>query len=473
MNFFSKALVFQHIISNVSSNSIRGSNKIKRHRQTSSSIFSVNVKPQTRIIGGEEADVDRYSYAVSLQDYIGHFCGGSLIAPDVVLSAAHCQGGSYDVVIGRHDLTDNDGEVIGMKEELPHRDYNSFNTDNDYMLVILDHAPEANVDLVRVASDEVDVGTSVTVMGWGDTHISSNIQQLADRLMEVEVETISNEECDESEGKIGGWTDSYKDEITDNMICAKDSGEDACQGDSGGPLVIKGNNYDTQIGVVSWGIGCAHKDFPGVYARVSEKYNWIRAVVCDKSSDPPSYFDCDDGDGVTTTAATAAVSTGATSTTGSTTSTTNSGGNQQYWRSIMTEDFEGGMGSFRASSGGTKHVVQDKGRSGLVNIQEDSSVSSEINLEGKTYSKFKVDFSFLTLHMDDDDSFCFEFKSNSSGWKRSPDTCWSGDFTNKRWEDMSFEFDAPNTESLEIRFQCMSDHKHDDVLIDKVSCEAH
>ena len=69
--------------------------------------------------------------------------------------------------------------------------------------------------------------------------------------MEVEVETISNEECDESKGKIGGWTDLYKDEITDNMICAKDSGEDACQGDSGGPLVIKGNNYDTQIGVVS------------------------------------------------------------------------------------------------------------------------------------------------------------------------------------------------------------------------------
>ena len=108
--------------------------------------------------------------------------------------------------------------------------------------------------------------------------------------------------------------------------------------------------------------------------------------------------DCDDGDGVTTTAATAALSTGATSTTGSTTSSTNSGGNQLYWRSIMTEDFEGGMGSFRASSGGTKHVVQDKGRSGLVNIQEDSSASSNIDLKGKTYSTFKVVFSFLTLH---------------------------------------------------------------------------
>ena len=60
-------------------------------------------KLDTRIIGGSEATEDRYSFVVSLQDHIGHFCGGSLIAKDVVLTAAHYQGGSYDVVLGRHD----------------------------------------------------------------------------------------------------------------------------------------------------------------------------------------------------------------------------------------------------------------------------------------------------------------------------------------------------------------------------------
>ncbi|KAL7523848.1 hypothetical protein ACHAXR_001002, partial [Thalassiosira sp. AJA248-18] len=128
----------------------------------------------TRIIGGNEANEDRYSYAVSLQDYIGHFCGGSLIAKDVILTAAHCQGGSYDVVIGRHDFDDSDGEVIAMKRELPHPNYDPHSTDNDFMLVFLNEATTANnVDLVSLNSEPSvpSLDDSVTVMGWGDTDI--------------------------------------------------------------------------------------------------------------------------------------------------------------------------------------------------------------------------------------------------------------------------------------------------------------
>ena len=66
-----------------------------------------------RIIGGKEAVAGKFSYVVSLADNIGHFCGGSLIAPDVVLTAAHCQGGSYNIIVGRQDLSDERvGEVI-------------------------------------------------------------------------------------------------------------------------------------------------------------------------------------------------------------------------------------------------------------------------------------------------------------------------------------------------------------------------
>merc|ERR1712232_911617 len=104
------------------------------------------------------------------------------------------------------------------------------------------------------------------------------------------------EECERSEGTIGGSEENYHDQITDNMLCARDSGEDACQGDSGGPLVLKGSGEggaDVQVGVVSWGVGCSHKDFPGVYARVSSAYDWIREEVCTRSANAPAEFDCD------------------------------------------------------------------------------------------------------------------------------------------------------------------------------------
>merc|ERR1719334_917554 len=72
--------------------------------------------------------------------------------------------------------------------------------------------------------------------------------------------------------------------ITSNMICAKRSGKDSCQGDSGGPLVSSnggdgvtaGQNYE-QVGVVSWGYGCAHPSYPGVYARTTTQLDWIKS----------------------------------------------------------------------------------------------------------------------------------------------------------------------------------------------------
>ena len=140
-------------------------------------------------------------------------------------------------------------------------------------------------------------------MGWGDAHPSDGITALADELMETEVFVISNEECQASTGTIGGmeflgWTIGgydavYGDSITENMVCAEDVGEDSCQGDSGGPLVVRSSSgVDLQVGVVSWGYSCAHEDFPGVYARVSSQYDWIREQVCTHSSDPTSYFGC-------------------------------------------------------------------------------------------------------------------------------------------------------------------------------------
>jgi trypsin len=184
---------------------------------------------QTRIIGGGVTNSARFPYAVSIQDNIGHFCGGSLIAADMILTAAHCQGGSYDVVINRHNLDSNSGESIPMAKEFPHPDYNDKVTDGDWMLVKLDRATTQNVPFININYDasKPSPGQEVTVMGWGDTTADDLTQELAEQLMSVTVNAITNEECDASEGTIGGWQEDYNGQITDNMLCARDNGEDS------------------------------------------------------------------------------------------------------------------------------------------------------------------------------------------------------------------------------------------------------
>eukprot|EP00584_Thalassiosira_punctigera_P001900 CAMPEP_0172545162 /NCGR_PEP_ID=MMETSP1067-20121228/15152_1 /TAXON_ID=265564 ORGANISM="Thalassiosira punctigera, Strain Tpunct2005C2" /NCGR_SAMPLE_ID=MMETSP1067 /ASSEMBLY_ACC=CAM_ASM_000444 /LENGTH=162 /DNA_ID=CAMNT_0013331851 /DNA_START=61 /DNA_END=546 /DNA_ORIENTATION=+ len=115
---------------------------------------------------------------------------------------------------------------------------------------------------------------------------------------------MSNSECERSSGTVGGqefmgmsfgggYQASYAGQITNNMICAQDYGEDSCQGDSGGPLVVRRRSRDVQVGIVSWGIGCADEDFPGVYARISSQYECIKRQVCKEGSAPPAWFGCD------------------------------------------------------------------------------------------------------------------------------------------------------------------------------------
>ena len=119
-----------------------------------------------RIIGGSEAVEDRHSYAVAM---LPGFCGGSLIARDVVLTAAHCMNATMYAVLGRHDLKDDDGEVIAAREVIPHPGYSAdAGYGNDFMLVFLADAYTAdNVNVVKLNSDPSlpAVGQSLTVMG--------------------------------------------------------------------------------------------------------------------------------------------------------------------------------------------------------------------------------------------------------------------------------------------------------------------
>lgn len=269
-------------------------------------VANADMSGATRIIGGTEAVEDRFSYALSLQAYgTTHYCGGSLIAKDVVLTAAHCEGGGSWVYHKKHDLdeTDADAVTLRVKSTVTHPYYNSYSTDNDFMLYFLEPHEGNLFDedpvIVRLNSDP-SVPTDdqiVTVMGWGDTTASAYSSTTSDVLMNVELKVVPNDICEQSTGYADGQYMSYYGKISGNMLCAKGTNQDSCQGDSGGPLIVKtgvSNGQDVQIGVVSWGAGCGSNDFPGVYARVSQAYNWIQEEVCKGSSyASEAGFDCD------------------------------------------------------------------------------------------------------------------------------------------------------------------------------------
>lgn len=228
------------------------------------------------IVDGTEVDEGRYPYQVALMLGSRQFCGGSLVAPNFVLSAAHCAGLADSVQIGRHDFTADDEsfEDITVIDEKIHPGYDECTAENDVMVLTLAKPSSFAPVFLDDGSEDLCDGIDVTVMGWGATREdgrSSNV------LLEVEVDIINHEECEEA----------YSDhEITSDMICAARLGKDSCQGDSGGPLILKGSDAanDVQVGIVSWGIGCADEEYPGVYSRISEARPWIEDVLLGKAS---------------------------------------------------------------------------------------------------------------------------------------------------------------------------------------------
>lgn len=237
----------------------------------------------TRIIGGKELVEDRHPYSVSLMDSGNHFCGASLITNRVAITAAHCLGGSIDVLVGRHDFDDNDGELIRVSKQIQHPKYDENTSEFDVALLVLSK-PVENVQVANLNDDGnyPTQGTTAHVMGWGN--MKTDGFDLPDVPYSADVDVISNKNCEELE-RDGDSYGAMKYPISDDMICTYTANKDACQGDSGGPLIVKGNDatQDVLIGVVSWGVGCAY--LPGVYCRVSEVYDWIKAEACAISED--------------------------------------------------------------------------------------------------------------------------------------------------------------------------------------------
>lgn len=229
-------------------------------------------KLHMNIVGGVEASHGEFPFIVSLQaNYMGHFCGGSLIKKNWVLTAGHCVSGKIDkVVIGLHDQKSaTNAESISVKRVIRHPNYDAETTDYDFALLEL--AQDSRFEPISLNTAEIDIPLTnspilATVAGWGATN--ENSYNLPNLLQKVDVPLISKQNCNKD----------YNGVITDRMLCAgyDRGGKDSCQGDSGGPLVADADdNQRYLIGVVSWGEGCARAGKPGVYSKVSAAIAWI------------------------------------------------------------------------------------------------------------------------------------------------------------------------------------------------------
>uniref|UniRef100_A0A3P9AYB0 Peptidase S1 domain-containing protein n=1 Tax=Maylandia zebra TaxID=106582 RepID=A0A3P9AYB0_9CICH len=251
--------------------------------------FQKDASLNTRIVGGQVAPVGSWPWQVSLQRFGSHFCGGSLINSQWVLTAAHCFRSStptgLTVNLGLQSLQGSNPNAASrtVTQIIKHPNYNSGTNDNDICLLQLSSPVNFSSYISPVclaASDSIFYsGVNSWVTGWGDIGRGVPLPS-PQNLMEVEVPVVGNRQCNCNYG-VGS--------ITDNMICAGLSagGKDSCQGDSGGPMVIKQSGRWIQAGVVSFGEGCALPNFPGVYARVSQYQTWINSQI---SSNQPGFM---------------------------------------------------------------------------------------------------------------------------------------------------------------------------------------
>lgn len=288
----------------------------------------------SRIFGGRPAAEGSWPAQVSLHDPVrinesddglfqSQFCGGSIIARQWILTAAHCVVGDdgrptdpNDVVVRTSSVDIEKGDLRSVARVIVHEDYDSFGFDNDIALLQLS-APiqdaSGPVGAVNVSTQGMPLPNGpAMVIGWG----MMEEEKFPLTLMETDIDIVPNATCDsgmaeQSKRELGGYllglaasngipqdkleeafailSNSFGEILSENMICAgiPSGARTSCNGDSGGPLMVQQSDGQwLQVGIVSWGrepadasTRCAHENLYSVYTRLSNYYDWIARNV--------------------------------------------------------------------------------------------------------------------------------------------------------------------------------------------------
>ncbi|MFJ9696418.1 S1 family peptidase [Kitasatospora sp. NPDC101183] len=243
---------------------------------------------QRRVVGGTTASTSDHPWMVALSSRqqfgggrSGQFCGGAMISPTKVITAAHCfydepRGTRVDrpglkVIVDRDDMRGSAGRELSVRSVWIHPDYAFAANMNDVAVLTLAE-PQVDRPVIELVGQgetaPYAAGTRATVFGWGDTTGRGDYSPL---LRGVDVPIVADQTCARA---FPGGQDGKFD--ARGMVCAGEEkgGKDACQGDSGGPLVVAGR----LVGLVSWGTGCAEAAHPGVYTRVSSVADAVRSA---------------------------------------------------------------------------------------------------------------------------------------------------------------------------------------------------